>query len=227
MNKPGITLNDWLIRAVIFDMDGTIVPNRDYHMLAWRRLCDEEGIKASDDELLATFGSTNRDIFGKMMNRQIGEEELARLSSKKESLYRESYHGHVKPTKGLTAFLNSLRQLGIPMGLATSAPSENVDFTLNESGLKPYFQVVTDASGISKSKPDPEIFLKTAFQLKVQPNQCLVFEDAPLGILAAKLAGMQVLALTTTFSPDMLPSDVLKIENFSGILLQGTTLRIK
>jgi len=227
MNKPSIYFNNWIIEAVIFDMDGTIVPNRDYHLLAWRRLCDEEGIKATDDELLATFGSTNRDIFGKMKNRAISEEELARLSSKKESIYRDLYHGHVKPTKGLTTFLNSLQQLGIPMALATSAPSENVNFTLNESGLLLYFQIVTDASCIKHSKPDPEIFLKTASQLNIHPNHCLVFEDAPLGIQAAKLAGMPVLALTTTFNPDKLPSNVPKIENFNSINIQGTTLLVK
>lgn len=226
MNSPCITFNDSAIEAVIFDMDGTIVPNRDYHMLAWRRLCDEEGIKATNDELLATFGSTNREIFGKMMNRQISEEELGRLAAKKESLYRESYHGHVKATKGLPAFLDSLRQLGIPLALATSAPTENVEFTLKESNLKPYFQIVTDATGISRSKPDPEIFLKTALRLNILPNRCLVFEDAPMGIQAALSAGMKVLALTTTFSPDQLPSGIPQIVDFSSLRLQNSKLII-
>ncbi|HAQ65784.1 MAG TPA: hypothetical protein DCR43_08040 [Bacteroidales bacterium] len=227
MNSPCITFNDSTIEAVIFDMDGTIVPNRDYHMLAWRRLCDEEGIKATNDELLATFGSTNREIFGKMMNRKINEKELDRLAARKESLYRESYLGHVKATKGLPAFLDSLRQLGIPLALATSAPTENVEFTLAESHLKPYFQIVIDASGISKSKPDPEIFQKTALHLNIHPNRCLVFEDAPMGIQAALSAGMKVLALTTTFSPDQLPSGVPQVEDFSSLRLQNSELIIK
>lgn len=227
MNNSFIFFNNTRVEAIIFDMDGTIVANRDYHLEAWRRLCRAEAIPATDEELLATFGCTNREIFGRLCDKVLTDEETERLSDLKESLYREAYSGHVEPTAGLTEFMKHPLMGRLKKALATSAPTENVIMVLRESGLGQSFQVVTDASVITRGKPHPEIFLKTAAQLDVDPKHCLVFEDAPHGISAARAAGMEVIALATTFSREQLPADVVKIDDFNELFFIGNGLSIK
>lgn len=215
------------IGAVIFDMDGTIVPNRDYHLHAWRKLCDEAGMVVTDGQLLKTFGSTNKEIFRLLLPYPVSDEAAANLADRKEQLYREAYHGKVIPTDGLRAFLNLLTLHSIPTALATSAPSANVKFTLTESQLDSSFGIITDSSDIVHGKPHPEIFLKTAQKLGIQPQHCLVFEDAPLGIEAARSAGMQVIALTTTFPSEQLQLGVQLIMDFSKLRFENNSLVIK
>lgn len=215
------------IEAVIFDMDGTIVPNRDFHLQAWRRLCDEEMIMATDKQLLDTFGSTNKEIFSMLLHHHVGDAALNCLADKKEQLYREAYQGKVVPTSGLVAFLELLSHHSIPTALATSAPSENVKFTLAESRLEGKFDIITDSSDIVHGKPHPEIFLKTALRLGIHPRHCLVFEDAPLGIEAAKSAGMAVIGLTTTFPAERLQYDIRLITDFMGLAIENNSLIVK
>ena len=215
------------IEAVIFDMDGTIVPNRDFHLIAWRQLCDEEGIAVSDEQLLETFGGTNKEIFSLLLGKSVSNDVSVRLANRKEQLYRDAYRGKVTPTAGLKDFLILLNHHSIPTALATSAPSENVRFTLTESQLESWFNPITDSSTIVHGKPHPEIFLKTAAQMGVQPQHCLVFEDAPLGIEAARSAGMRVIALTTTFPAIRLPRELQLIADFSGLRIEHQALVIK
>lgn len=226
MNKPFLLYENRPIKAVIFDMDGTIVPNRDYHLAAWRRLCFEEQFDVSDQELLATFGCTNSEIFSQLGKGTLSEQQKLRLADRKESLYREYYSGKVLPVKGLTTLLSVLNRMNIPLALATSAPAANVDFTLLQSGLGEWFGVITDSTGIVHGKPHPEIFLKTARSLGVNPDECLVFEDAPHGLAAARAAGMAMIALTTTFSPQQLPSDVCHIPDYTRLKVWQNILSI-
>ena len=103
------------------------------------------------------------------------------------------------------------------MALATSAPKENVEFVLDNTGLKDKFLIITDASEISKGKPDPEIFLKTAHKMGIDPGRCIVFEDSIHGITAARAAGMKVIGVASSHGEEFLKGTVLNIIDFTGI----------
>ncbi len=205
------------IKGVIFDMDGTIIHNYLYHVNAWLQVCKELGLNKTEDEVLSLFGKTNAETFFALLGYNLPDNELQYWAQRKEIFYRDGYKGHVEPINGLIPFLDFLKKKGIKTGLATSAPTENVDFVLNEANLKNRFNIITDASGVSKGKPDPEIFLLTSNRLLLEPDQCLVFEDAPLGIMAARAAKMRVISLITTFKKEQLPKADLFINDYTDM----------
>ena len=207
------------IKGVIFDMDGTIIHNHLYHVNAWLHVCAELGLHKTEAEILSLFGKTNAETFFALLGYHLSPQDLNHWAERKEILYRKNYKGFVKPIKGLVDFLGLLKANGIKTGLATSAPTENVTFILNESNLTGQFDIITDASSVSKGKPDPEIFLLTAKNLSVPPENSLVFEDAFLGIMAAKAAHMKVISLITTFSREQLPEADLFIDDYTQLSL--------
>src|SRR4051812_2008251 len=162
-------------RAFIFDMDGTLVDNMRFHTEAWRTLIEENGFEFNERKFLVeTAGQTNREIipgvFGAMSN-----ERLSELALRKEELYREAYLPHRMVVPGLIDFLEESRRLGIRMAVATAASPANMAFILDGLDLKKYFGALTTAADVKRGKPDPEIFLKSAADLGVEPHNSIVF----------------------------------------------------
>lgn len=196
-------------RAFIFDMDGTLVDNMRFHTDAWGELLGENGIEMNaHDFLVKTAGKTNREILPTVFG-EISEERIAELGERKESLYRESFLPVRKTVAGALEFLEAARRLGVKMAVATAAPDGNVKFILDGLDLRRFFQAVTTAADISRGKPDPEIFLKSAAKLGVEPRNCLVFEDAIGGFQAAHAAGMKSIGITTVNSVE----DILQLDS--------------
>jgi beta-phosphoglucomutase len=127
-------------------------------------------------------------------------EEWLAYEQEKEGLYRELSKGRLSPMKGLIELIDRLRGDRIPMALATSAPKANVVHTLAELDLASAFPVIVRGDEVARGKPAPDVFIEAARRLGVDPADCLVFEDAPMGVEAAKAAGMSVVALTTSFN---------------------------
>lgn len=203
--------------VLIFDMDGVIVDNYSWHLDAFVEFGKKHGLKITKEEFSKYFGSTNHLIMNSLFNKNHTKDEITALSEEKETIYRELYRPFIKPVEGLPAFLEYALDHGIAVALATSAPHENVNFTLEATGLKKYFNVITDSSMVKHGKPDPEIYLLTAAKLGVPPSECIVFEDSVPGILSAQQAGMQVIGVATTHKPDellMYVNDI--IMNFEG-----------
>ena len=207
--------------AIIFDMDGVIVDNHPFHTKAWLQFFAQHNIPMNEQEYKQQInGRPLAEIipryFGKdftpAMSRQFGEE--------KEAAYREIYKDHIVPTPGLVDFLEELERKNIPKAIATSAPANNVKFTLQSTGLEKYFSIITDDSMVTKGKPDPEVYLKTAAQLNMPPERCIVFEDAILGIQAGKNAGMKVIGVATTHPREELENTDYLIDNFEGLTLE-------
>ena len=182
----------------IFDMDGVIVDNAVWHLEAFAEFGKRHGLVQTKEEYTKYFGNTNQTIMNSLFNTQLPYNELYALAKEKEIIYRELYKPFIQPVEGLPAFLESASQLAIPIALATSAPLENVDFTLDSTGLRKYFSIISDASMVKNGKPDPEIYLLTAAKLGVQPGDCIVFEDSIAGIQSALGAGMRVIGVATT-----------------------------
>ncbi len=180
-------------------MDGVLADNSDYHVLAWTAYARRFGRELAPDDIKRRLGFNNRDYMRFVFEREPTHEEVVASTVEKEALYRELYGPHLVRPAGLIELLEAARRAGLPCGVATSAPADNVSFVLDGLDLRPYFQQVVDASQVRNSKPDPEIYLQAAARLGVPPERCLVFEDAIAGIQAGHAAGMRVIALTTSY----------------------------
>ena len=205
------------IKAAIFDMDGVIVDNHRYHLEAWKQYSVANGIPFNEEEFrVKHFGKNNHNILSALLNREISAREAFELGEAKEALYREIYRPHIEPTSGLIGFLNVLRRNGCKLAVGTSANRPNLDFVLDALDIRFFFDTLVDASMVSRSKPDPEIFLNAANNLKVNPETCVVFEDSVSGINAAKAAGMVVVALLTTHLQSELPQADYYVKDFTS-----------
>jgi HAD superfamily hydrolase (TIGR01509 family) len=203
--------------AFVFDMDGVIADSNPYHEIALRQFSERHGYQLTEDDLRTKiFGRTNKDWIPRLFGTP-DPEEITRYATEKEALYRELYAPHITPVDGLIGFLQKLKALGIPRAIATSAPRANVDFTLEKTGTREYFNVILDESFVTKGKPDPEIYLKTAEALKLPPTRCIVIEDSISGIQAATAAGCRVIGITTTHTKDEFPPVDMVIDDFNGL----------
>jgi len=133
-----------------------------------------------------------------LLGPQASDSEIAYLCARKEVLYRQKFACCREPLPGLLRLLEQARALGILMAVASAAPPDNIPFILDELGLRRYFKAVVNGQDVKHGKPHPEIFLKAAHALGIEPASCLVFEDALSGIEAARRAGMDAVMLCTT-----------------------------
>lgn len=207
--------------AVIFDMDGVIIDSNPYHKEAWLQFAEKHNIELKEEEVgEKIFGKTNttalRDVFGK----EFSPEENMKLGEEKEAIYRELHEKDLVPIPGVRQYLERLKQNGIPMAVATNAPVSNVDFIMERTGLRHYFEVVIDSSSVKNGKPDPEIYLKSAEKLGMPPARCIVMEDSVPGAEAGLRAGMKVIAITTTHSKEELSQTHLVIDAYEELSLE-------
>ena len=201
-------------------MDGVVVDNTKYHILAWQGFAKQYGLAVSAKTVREKFmGRLGREIMRDVLKRDLSQSEILRLDAKREAGYRKLYSKAIKSVTGLDIFLKHLKDNKVKIALATAAPAANVKFTLNRTGLKKYFKVIIDATGVKRGKPSPDVFLKAAKVLKVKPGRCIVFEDAMMGIEAAKRAGMKVVGVATSHPKHELTHTDLVIKNFKNLKL--------
>ena len=213
--KTALLLKRFDSEAVIFDLDGTLVDNNAFHLKTWKQYLTKMGRVISDEEYNANInGRTNADVIKYIYQKEMNEEEILKYSLEKEALYREIYLPHIQPVKGLIPFLDALHVRNIPMAIATSGIQPNIDFMFENVPIRKYFKTVVNSSHIKNGKPDPEIYFTAADRLGIAPRKCLVFEDAVVGINAAKQAGMKVIAIATTHPKDELGGADLIIDDF-------------
>lgn len=192
-------------QAVIFDMDGVLVDSGWAHRQAWFDLAAQEGLEMSDEFFSRTFGMQNDTILP-MMRPDISPLELARLSDWKEQRYRDLVLTQPKAAEGVLALLGDLRAKGFRLAIGSSAPKANLDVFWHPLGLADYFEASITKEQVIEGKPAPETFLKAAAKLGVDPEWCVVVEDATHGVQAAQAGGMKVVAVTTTRSREELSS---------------------
>lgn len=192
--------------AVIFDMDGVICDTNPYHSLAWKAFLDKHGIASSEEEFIAhMYGKSNSYILKHFFKREIVGEEFAKMEFEKEALFREIYEAHVEPISGLIEFIKDLKANDIKTGIATSAPYLNMELILSKLPLRDTMQSLLASEDVSTHKPNPEVYLKSASNLDISPERCVVFEDSFSGVTAGKAAGAKVVGVLSTYKIEELP----------------------
>ncbi len=204
-----------MVKGVIFDMDGVLVDNRDVHVEAFRVLFTKYGKAFDREKFMPSFGMTNDQIFAWQAPELLEKYGLETLSLEKEALYRERFAEMMAPTAGLLDFLKGLKARGIKIAVGSSGNTDNVNFILNGCHISEYFDAIANGDMISRGKPDPEVYLLAASLMGLRPEECIVCEDAPVGIEAARAAGMGVVALATTFARETLKDYDLLIDDFT------------
>jgi len=188
------------MRAFIFDLNGTMINDMEYHTRGWMyTLNDVLGGHFTWDEVKPQMYGKNQEVLVRMFGAgKFTGEEMDRLSIEKEKRYQQEFLPHLQLLPGLTEFLEKTYQAGIPMAIGSAAIPFNIDFVLDNLNIRHYFKAIVSADDVVCSKPHPETFLKAAQLLNVEPTECLVFEDVPKGVEAAQNAGMNAVVLTTT-----------------------------
>ncbi|KAF0096334.1 MAG: phosphatase/phosphohexomutase HAD superfamily [Puniceicoccaceae bacterium 5H] len=208
--------------AAIFDWDGTLVDSSAAHKWSWEKLAEEEDLKLPPNHFTKSFGYTNPKIIREIYAWSEDPDEMTRLGDRKEELYRAKLQTmQLKPLPGVLPFLQALRDAGVPCAIGTSTPRENIRVAARAAGLNGYFAASTCGDEVKHGKPDPEVFLRCAWKLGVQPQHCVVFEDAPHGLEAAKNAQMTAIGLTTTHPARDLPQADLTIDTFHELSASG------
>jgi HAD superfamily hydrolase (TIGR01509 family) len=197
------TLHQFRPHAVIFDLDGTLADNMEWHTQAFDAFLRRRDMgRFTMEWRQRTDGKRNSEIFPMLFGRPLPAADLRAYADEKESLYREISTARLLPMAGATELIGLLTSAGIKVAVATSAPEANVEHTLRETGLAPLFPVIARGDQVERGKPAPDVFLYAARLLGVDPACCLAFEDAPIGVAAARAADMRCIAITSSFSAD-------------------------
>ncbi|MDN3669902.1 HAD family phosphatase [Echinicola jeungdonensis] len=186
-------------RTFIFDMNGTIIDDMQYHTKAWYQLFNEDlGANLTWDEVKVEMYGKNPEVLERVFGEgKFSDEEAEKWSMIKEKRYQEEYRPHLGLIDGLDDFFERAKSKGVKMAIGSAAIPFNVDFVLDNLNIRDYFQSIVTADNVKISKPHPETFLLGAQELGVKPEDCVVFEDAPKGVEAAQNAGMKSVVLTT------------------------------
>lgn len=211
------------VAGVVFDVDGTLLDNMPFHIEAFEAFTAAHDLPPLTLEMRHWMdGRRNSDIFPRLFERALSDEEIATLSLEKESAYRRLSAGRLQPLPGLMRLLDALDAARIPVALATSAPRDNVEHTLRELGFAVRLSVVARSDEVAHGKPAPDVFLEAARKMGVAAADCLAFEDAPMGVVAAGRAGMTVVAVSTSYPPETLaatdPPPTLVVPDFDALL---------
>jgi len=183
-------------KGFLFDLNGTMIDDMQYHVKVWHRIFNELGANISMERMKAESYGKNHEVIERVMPGRFSEEEKTEMSFAKERQYQKEYKPHLNLIDGLDLFLEKAYQQNIKMAIGSAAIMFNIDFVLDGLDLRKYFSVIVSADDVKKSKPDPETYLKCAEALKVSPDECNVFEDAPKGVESAQNAGMRSVVLT-------------------------------
>jgi HAD superfamily hydrolase (TIGR01509 family) len=182
----------------IFDHDGVLVDSLELHQQAWVELGRRTGLAFTPEFIHETFGMTNFSIFRRLLGDAISDEEMVRYSDQKEVCYRDVARGRIHLMDGVREVLDALTARGVRLAIGSSGVRPNMDLTVHECGLDGRFAAIASLEDITRGKPDPQVFLAAAAKAGVDPSRSVVFEDAPVGIQAAKAAGMYAVGVTTT-----------------------------
>ena len=202
-------------RGILWDMDGVLVDTGEFHYSAWRDVFREVDIPFDRERFRQTFGMNNLDMIMTLLGRQPEAGLVESIGERKESLFRQTISGKAVLLDGARDWLDWLQAHGAAQAIASSAPCENIDALIDELNIRGYFQEIVSGTDMP-GKPDPMVFLTAARLLGLSPEACMVIEDSIAGVTAAKRAGMNCLAVTTTNPHEALHQADWILDGFSS-----------
>jgi beta-phosphoglucomutase-like phosphatase (HAD superfamily) len=192
-------------RALVFDMDGTMVDSMPAHARSWEVFTQRHGIRMSVQEVLKkTTGRTGVECIRILMGDGIQDDEAVKLINEKEALYREFFARDFREVAGFREFAKVAMQRGLKLAIATAGDKNNIGFVLEHLKLAQHPDAIVGGDEGIAGKPQPDLFLEAARRVQVPATECIVFEDAPFGIEAARRAGMRAVAICSTHPPEEL-----------------------
>lgn len=183
--------------AFLFDLNGTMIDDMQYHIRAWHDILNSLGANISMEKMKEECYGKNEELLERIFPGRFSAEEKKIMSYEKEKAYQKAFLPELALMKGLPEFLKKVSDHKIKMAIGSAAILFNIDFVLDGLNIRPYFKAIVSADDVSFSKPHPETYLKCAALLGENPANCIVFEDAPKGVEAATNAGMRAVVLTT------------------------------
>ena len=214
--------NKLAIKALVFDMDGTMIDNMMVHHRAWQKRLRDLGLEMTLEEVKRDIHGVNDEILIRLFGDKYSKDEMTQIARSKEADYRELYAPDIKLLDGLKEFLENAKHLNIPMGIGTAAPKENADFTVEALGLGSYFKTVVHSDMVQRGKPDPQVFELVAKNLGIKLSDCVVFEDSPTGAQAAANGDSKSIILTTTHAEqefEHIPQTLHFMSNYENIAI--------
>jgi len=188
-------------RAVLWDLDGTLLDSAEYHWLAWRETMAAEGYDLTYERFAASFGQRNDTILRGYLGPDISSREIERIGEAKEMRYRHLVQTRgVQFLPGVQRWLLCLRAAGWRQAIASSAPALNIETVLQALNAAQYFDAIVSADDVQHGKPDPQVFLVAAARVAVPPQRCIVVEDAPAGIEGGRRAGMHTIGVGPAYT---------------------------
>ncbi len=206
--------------AAIFDWDGVVLDSARHHERSWERMAREEGFSLPPDHFKRGYGMKNETIISRLFGWTTDPARIARMSTRKEELYRQFIQEEgIIVLPGVSELVSALDAAAVPCAVGSSTPRLNITCLLDQLAFGPRFSAIITAEDVTHGKPDPEVFVKAAQQLRVSPQQCVVFEDTPVGIQAAHRAGMRVVAVTTTHPAESLRDADRVVERLTDVIV--------
>lgn len=201
-------------KGVIFDMDGTLLESTEADYRAWEKVFNDYNRELPFEKYVPLLGVKSADV----IKGQLGftdDEEVKRVLKEKFDYFVEYINEYpIKPVLAAETFLKSLANYPVKVALATSSRKEKMQMVLNQLDFMKYFEVIVTGNEVEHSKPAPDIFLLAAKRLGLQPSECMVVEDGPVGVAAAKSANMKCVAITETHQADKLSQADIIIDTY-------------
>jgi len=186
-----------MARAVLWDMDGTLIDSEEFHWISWRDTMAKEDIAITHEQFLSSFGQRNDSIIPQWLGAAATPERVERIANAKEELYRDLVRQNgISPLPGVAIWVHRLHEQGWLQAVASAAPRANTEVVLEALAATHVFQAIVSAEDVHKGKPDPEVYLTAASRVGVLPERCIVVEDAVAGIEGARRAGMRSIGVT-------------------------------
>jgi HAD superfamily hydrolase (TIGR01509 family) len=195
MNKSGV-------KAFLFDLNGTMIDDMEYHIMAWHGILNELGAGISYEKAKAECYGKNNELLERIFPGRFSDEEKTQMSYAKEEKYQREFRPRLKLLDGLDSFIREAGRQNILMAIGTAAIRFNIDFVLDGLQVRDYFSAIVSADDVHFSKPHPETYLNCASLLHVSPADCIVFEDTPKGVECAGRAGMKAVVVNTMHGED-------------------------
>jgi HAD superfamily hydrolase (TIGR01509 family) len=184
-------------KAFLFDLNGTMIDDMQYHIHAWHRILNDLGANLTLERMKEECYGKNGELLERMFPGRFSETEKAEMSLEKERQYQAQYKPYLALFPGLDDLLKNAHESGIKMAIGSAAIMFNIDFVLDNLHIRSYFNAIVSADDVEISKPDPETYLSCASLLQYDPVDCIVFEDSTKGVESAQRAGMKAVVITS------------------------------